>query len=404
VPDRVLLLLSTFTLLIASDWPQWRGPHRDGVVSEEPKTWPEKLNLKWKSEVGIGHASPVVAAGSIYEFTRQGDAETVLSIDPSNGKIRWKQQYAAPYKMNPVAASHGEGPKSTPVYSNGKLYTFGINGILSAFDAETGKPVWRLDFSKQYKEGAPDFGTAMSPMVDGGLLIAHVGGTNAGALTAFDAATGTVKWSWTGDSPAYASPIVVELGGVRQVVTQSHSSIVGVAVASGKLLWKIPFKTEYDQNIVTPVLYKDMLIFSGIDKGVFAVRLNHTADVWTTQTVWQNKGVSMYMNSPVLSGDLLFGFSHLKKGQLFCLDAGTGATLWTGPPRGGDNAAMLASPTTLFALTPDAQLIVAKPTAKALDEIRRYQVADSATWAHPVVLPDGVLIKDLKTLARWTAN
>jgi outer membrane protein assembly factor BamB len=147
-----------------------------------------------------------------------------------------------------------------------------------------------------------------------------------------------------------------------------------------------------------------MLIFSGIDKGVFAVRLNHTADVWTTQTVWQNKGVSMYMNSPVLSGDLLFGFSHLKKGQLFCLDAGTGATLWTGPPRGGDNAAMLASPTTLFALTPDAQLIVAKPTAKALDEIRRYQVADSATWAHPVVLPDGVLIKDLKTLARWTAN
>ncbi len=401
---RFLLSLSAFTLLMAADWPEWRGPHRDGVVSEEPKTWPEKLTLKWKTEVGIGHASPIMAAGSIYAFARQGDQENVLSIDPSNGTVRWKQQYAAPYTMNPAAAPHGQGPKATPMYSNGKLYTFGISGILSAFDAETGKPIWRLDFIKQYKEGAPDFGTAMSPIVDGGLLIAHVGGTKLGALTAFDAATGAVKWSWDGDSPAYASPIVVELGGVRQLVTQSHSNIIGVAVASGKLLWKIPFKTEYDQNIVTPVLYKDTLIFSGVDKGVFAVRLNHNTGAWTPETVWQNKSVSMYMNSPVLAGDLLFGFSHLKKGQLFCLDPRTGATLWTGPPRAGDSAAILASATTLFALTPDAQLIIAKPTDKALVEIRRYEVASSPTWAHPVVLPDGVLIKDLKTLARWSVN
>jgi len=401
---RILLSLAAFTLLIASDWPEWRGPHRDGIVSEEPKVWPEKLNLKWKTEVGIGHASPILAAGSIYEFTRQGDKETILSIDPSNGKIRWTQQYNAPYKMNSAAVGHGEGPKSTPLYSNGKLYTFGINGILSAFDAETGKPLWRLDFSKQYKEGAPDFGTAMSPVLDSGLLIAHVGGTKLGALTAFDAATGTVKWSWDGDSPAYASPIVVELGGVRQVVTQSHSNVIGVAFGSGKLLWKMPFKTGYDQNIATPVLYKDTLIFSGLDKGVFAIRLNHTADTWSPEILWTNKDVSMYMNSPVLSGDLLYGFSHLKKGQIFCLDARTGTTMWTGPPRSGDNAALLASPTTLYALTPDAQLTIAKPTAKDLGQVRRYEVADSPTWAHPVILPDGILIKDLKTLARWDVN
>ncbi len=401
---RFLLLLTAFTLLTASDWPEWRGPHRDGVVSDEPKTWPEKLHLKWKTEVGIGHASPVMAAGSIYDFARQGDKETLLCIDPANGKIRWKQQYTAPYTMNPAAVSHGEGPKATPLYSNGKLYTFGINGILSAFDAETGKPLWRLDFVKQYKEGDPGFGTSMSPILDNGLLIAYVGGSKYGALTAFDPATGTVKWSWDGDSPAYASPIVVELGGVRQVVTQSRSNIVGIATTSGKLLWKIPFKTAYDQNIVTPALYKDTLIFSGIDQGVFAVRLKHSGDVWATETVWQNKDVSMYMNSPVLSGDLLLGFSHLKKGQLFCLNANTGATLWTGAPRGGDNAAILASSSTLFALTSDAQLLIAQPTAKALGEVRRYEVADSPTWAHPVVLPDGFLIKDLKSLARWSVN
>lgn len=391
-------------LLSGADWPEWRGPHRDGVITGEPSAWPEKLNLKWKITVGEGHASPILAGASVYVFTRLNGEETVTSLDPASGKLRWQQHYAAPYQVNPAAAGHGQGPKSTPLYSNGKVYTLGINGILSSFDSETGKLRWRKDFVQQYKEGAPDFGTAMSPVIDGGLLIAHVGGTKLGALTAFDASTGDIKWTWGGDSPAYASPIVVALDGVRQVVTQSKSNIVSVAVATGKLLWSIPFKTEYDQNIVTPVLYKDTLIFSGIDKGVFAVRVTHAGDKWSTQTIWQNKDVSMYMNSPVLAGDLLFGFSHLKKGQLFCLDARTGATQWTGSPRGGDNAAMLASSSTLFALTPDAQLLVAKPTPKGLGEIRRYEVADSPTWAHPVVLADGFLIKDAKALARWSVN
>jgi outer membrane protein assembly factor BamB len=391
-------------VLHGGDWPQWRGPNRDGVIAAEPSTWPEKLTLKWKTAVGEGHASPILSSGSIYVFTRLNDQETVTSLDPSNGKLRWQQHYPAPYKVNPVAAGHGTGPKSTPLYSNGRVYTLGISGVLSSFDSESGKLRWRKDLAQQYQEGAPDFGTAMSPVVDGGLLIAHMGGTKLGALTAFDAATGDLKWTWDGDSPAYASPIVVELGGVRQVVTQSKSNIVGVASATGKLLWSIPFKTQYDQNIVTPVRYQDTLIFSGIDKGVFAVRLAHTGDKWSPQTVWENRDASLYMSSPVVAGDLLFGFSHLKKGQIFCLDARAGATRWTGSPRAGDNAAILASSSMLFVLTPDAQLLVARPTPKGLGEIRRYEVADSATWAHPVVLPDGFLIKDAKTLARWSVN
>src|ERR1700677_785076 len=114
---RVSLFLFGFTMLMASDWPEWRGAHRDGFVIEEPKNWPEKLTLKWKVEVGSGHASPVTAPGSIYEFARQGDLETVLSIDPLDGHTRWKQQYPAPYKMNSAAVGHGEGPKATPLYS-----------------------------------------------------------------------------------------------------------------------------------------------------------------------------------------------------------------------------------------------------------------------------------------------
>jgi hypothetical protein len=121
----------------------------------------------------------------------------------------------------------------------------------------------------------------------------------------------------------------------------------------------------------------------------------------STQTLWQTKEASLYMNSPVLIGDLLIGFSHLKRGQIFCLDPRTATMLWTGSPRGGDNAAMLVSTTTLFSLTSDAKLLIAKPNQKGLNELRQYDVADSPTWAHPIVLPDGFVIKDLKTLMLW---
>lgn len=401
---RLALLLSSCAVLIAADWTEWRGPHRDGILIAEPKAWPEKLKQKWKVDVGEGHASPILASGSIFDFARQAGQETVLSIDPATGNVRWRQQYPAPYKMNPAAAGHGEGPKSTPLYSNGKLYTLGINGILSSFDVETGKLRWRKEFSKQYKATAPDFGTAMSPIVDGGFLIAHVGGPDSGALTAFDANTGDVKWSWNGDGPAYASPVIFEAGGVRQIVTQTQQNIVGVSASSGKLLWKIPFTTQYVQNIVTPLIYKDTLIFSGLDKGVMAVRLVRKGEDWSPETVWHNKDVSMYMNSPVLTGDLIFGFSHKSKGQLFCLNAQTGATLWTGPPRQADNAAMLVSTSSLIVLKNDGEMLVAKPSGKSFELIRRYTVADSPTWAHPLVLADGVVIKDLRTLTRWSVE
>src|ERR1700729_3790142 len=116
----------------AEDWPQWRGPHRDGVASGfiEPKAWPEKLNLKWKIEVGEGHSSPILVGDSVYDFARLNDQETLFAIDQANGSIRWKQQYPAPYKVNSAAAGHGPGPKSTPLYANGKLFTFGLSGIL----------------------------------------------------------------------------------------------------------------------------------------------------------------------------------------------------------------------------------------------------------------------------------
>ena len=198
-----------------------------------------------------------------------------------------------------------------------------------------------------------------------------------------------------------ASPIVADLGGTRQVVTQSQNNIVGVSAATGELLWQIPFSTPYEQNIVTPVLYHETLIFSGLRNGVMGVKVLKRGSRWLTETVWQTKDVGMYMSSPVVSGDLLFGFSHLKRGQFFCLDPRNGAILWTSEGRQADNAAIVDAGSVLVFLTNEAELIVARENGKAFEPLRKYSVADSPTWAHPVILNNGILIKDAATLALW---
>src|SRR4030095_8456981 len=206
-----VLLLAT--VVQAQDWPQWRGPNRDGNVAGAAASWPKDLQEEWKVTVGTGHASPVVVDKKIYVFARQGEEETLLCLDAATGKELWRSSQPIAFKMHEAATAHGRGPKSTPVVSGGKVFTLGISGVLSAHDAKTGQVKWRHEFSKQYPNTYPLYGTAMSPMVDNGLLIAHVGGQDKGALTAFDAETGAVKWTNDTDGPAYASPILVTLAG-----------------------------------------------------------------------------------------------------------------------------------------------------------------------------------------------
>ncbi len=405
VTKRIFRLLIAVALAsqfcFAQDWPQWRGPSRDGVIASftAPKVWPDKLKTIWKVPVGIGHSSPVVVGRRVYLHSRQEENEVVSCFDLDSGRQLWRDSYPTPYMMNPAAVSHGKGPKSTPVVYNNKLYTFGISGILSCYDAAMGKLKWRKEFSKQFKATSPLFGAATSPIVHNGLVIVHVGGHDAGALTAFNAETGDVKWSWTGDGPGYASPIVFESGGASQIVTQTQKSIAGFSAASAELLWRIPFETEYVQNIVTPVVYKQTLILSGLDKGTMAIRVIKRAGKWETVKVWQNPEVSMYMNSPAVNGDYLFGLSHKRKGQFFCIDARTGQTLWTSDGRQGDNAAILAAGKFLFLLTDGAELIVARSDAILFEVLKKYSVADSPTWAHPVIVRNRILIKDASSLA-----
>lgn len=406
-----IILLTAFLILLsasanAQDWTGWRGANRDGVIKgfAAPGTWPDKLNLKWKVQAGEGHSSPLVAGNRVYLHSRRAENEVVAAFDLSTGKELWSDSYPVSYTMHPAATGHGKGPKSTPVASDGKLYSFGITGIISCYTLQNGKLRWRKDFTGQYKTTSPYFGTAMSPVVAGSLLIAHVGGHDSGALTAFNTETGEIKWTWKGDGPGYASPIVVEIDGLSQIVTQSQQNIIGIALATGELLWKIPFDTAYVQNIVTPLVYQKTLILSGIDKGVFAVRVFKQGKEWKTETLWHNKAVSMYMSSPVMSGDLLFGLSHKNKGQYFCLDAKTGKTLWTSEPRQGENSAILLAGDLLFLLGDDAEMTIIRKSATGFEAVKKYSVAESATWAHPVVLRNQIIVKDVSSLALWSID
>jgi outer membrane protein assembly factor BamB len=295
-----------------------------------------------------------------------------------------------------------KGPFSTPVLHAGKLYTLGTTAILSCYDARTGALKWRKDFSQNADTSKLFCGTAMSPVIDRGLVIVHVGDDRRGWVIAFAADTGQERWKWEGDGPGYASPIIVDLEGERQAVTLTDKSVIGISVNSGKLLWKLPHPDEWNENIVTPVLYGKTLIISGVRQGTRAVKVTRGGDSWSLTPVWHNPKVSMYMSSPVLDGNLLYGLSQLRKGQFFCLDAGTGEVLWMTDGREGPSAALLHTPQLMFVLTNDADLIVARKSAKGFEPIARYKVSDSSTFAHPIILGRQILIKDASALTLWS--
>ena len=397
----------------AADWPGWRGSGRDGIVEgfRAPGEWPSALKELWKVPVGEGHASPIGIGGQTgvtFVFTREKDEEVLRALSVLKGDLLWRTAYPAPYKVNPEAASHGPGPKSTPLHSKGRVFTLGISGILTAFDVKTGaeaqpdaKPgtiAWQLSFEKEFPSTSPLFGTAMSPVAEGDAVIAHVGGHDKGALRAFDASTGETLWSFAEDGPSYASPVVAELGGERQWVSQTQTRLVGVSLKDGKLLWSVPFTTEYEQNSVTPLISKDLVIYSGYMLPVTALRIGRDGAKWSTTEAWTNPEASQYMSSPVLDAGRIYGMSMKQKGQIFALDGSTGKTLWKGKGRLGESASVLSLGSVLMVLTTEGELSFLKPGDKADEILAKYNVGASPTWATPAVVEGRILVKDKTTL------
>jgi outer membrane protein assembly factor BamB len=387
----------------SGDWLQWRGPNRDGAIASftAPPQWPERLVQRWKVEVGLGYATPLVAGNRVYMFARQGDNETMSALDAGTGKVLWQTGYPAPFTMHSATVPHGPGPKSTPTLANGKLYSIGMTGVVTAFDAATGKQLWQ----KPGTRVVPLYTShAFSPLADGGQVIFHVGGHNEGALTAFDLNTGDVKWRWAGDGPGYGSPIVATLGGTRQIVTITQGKLVGVDAATGALLWERPFVSGNSTNGITPVLFGQTLIVSGNGGPTHAVRVSRQNNKWVTETAWENADVPLRFSNGVIAGNRFFSLSTRNSGQYFSVDAATGKTLWLSEPRQAGNAAIATAGELIFTLEDDGELVVLRNSATAFEPLRRYKVAETQTWTQPAISGNRIFVKDVSSLTLWTLN
>jgi outer membrane protein assembly factor BamB len=378
------------------DYPQWRGRNRDGAASAfaKPDSWPDTLALRWRVDVGEGYATPIVVGNTVYAFTRHHGQEGVTALNADTGTTLWRTGYPVAYEPYEDAADHGEGPKATPLFHNGKLYTLGISGTISAFDALSGTLVWQ----KPAPSRQPIAGTASSPIADRDLVIVQTDGDR--ALSAFEANTGIVKWTVNNEF-TYASPIIVDLYGTRQVIVPTQYSIVGISVADGAVLWEHPWKSPYVQAI-TPSLYHDTIIVSGHHRGIMALKPVRRDDTWVVEIAWETMEASLFMSNPIVIGDTLFGLSHRNSNQFFAIDAPTGQVLWLEQPRGPTNSALVKADDLLFLLNTDAELIVARSSRAGFEPFKRYKVADSAAWAQPAISGSRVFIKDVASLALWS--
>ena len=354
---------------------------------------PENLQPVWKVEVGEGHSAPVVAERKVVLFVRRQDKEVVLCLNAQNGQEVWRYSYAAPYTPRADARPHGKGPKATPTIAADKVYAFGVTGILTCVNLGTGKLVWQKRFSDRFKKTYPLYGAANSPLVEADLCILGIGGHNDGALAAFNKDTGEPAWEVTEDGPSYASPIAVDLAGQRQIVALTQTRLVGVAAKTGQLLWQVPFTTPYDMNIVTPIFYNGMIIYSGYRKATTAVRVAKAGNRLTAEPVWHRERLSMYMNSPVVHGDHLYGLLQ-QRSAICCLALSDGEQKWFSRGGLGQYVSIVRAGDKLLVLTTKGWLMLVAADPSSYKELGRTHVTDKPVWAHLALTTNRLYVKD----------
>jgi outer membrane protein assembly factor BamB len=434
------IAFSVSTTAVALDWPQWRGPNRDGKAAgfTAPATWPQELSQKWKVQVGDGVSTPALVGDRLYVFSREEGNEVTRCLDADAGREIWRDEYEAKPADGP--AGRFPGPRSSPTVADGKVITYGVRGVLSCLDAETGKVLWR---KSEYTDSLPRFYTSSSPIVVNGNCIAQLGGEQTGAIVAYDLAAGQETWKWTGDGTAYASPVVLRMDDASIVIAETDDNIVGLNAATGEVTWETPYAVSgRGYNAATPILDGQKIIYTGSNRGAIAAEFSKQGDSLTSRELWNNQDNSVQYNSPVLKDGLLYGLS--KSNILFCINTETGKTLWTdsvladdarqggeeggqrqraegresrdqqpnaggrrsggrrGGGGGGGYGSIVDAGSVLIALTPAGRLIVFEPSAESFKQIASYKVAAEGTYAYPIVAGNRVFVKDADSVTLWS--
>lgn len=379
----------------STDWPQWRGPHRDGIspekglLTEWPDAGPKEL---WRRPSGAGYSSLAVADGRVVTMARDGDLEAVICWNAANGKELWRHRYPC----STEGIDWGSGPRSTPTIEGDYVYTVGVSGILKCLKLRPASPkgeeVWSVDLLKEFAGPVPTWGFSFSPLIDGDLLFTNPGAPEARSLVAFDKRTGKIVWQNLDDRGGYSSPITASFAGKKQVVFFTAQGLVGVVPESGKLLWRFPWETSYDCNIATPIaLGNYIFISSGYNRGCAVVRIDEAANgAWEARRVYEHNKMCNHFATCVLYDGHLYGFSD--PSLLTCMDFRTGKIRWK--ERGFDKGSLMIADGHLIILGERGKLAIAEATHQEYREKAAFQVSNNQTWTVPVLANGRLYVRD----------
>ena len=395
-----LVVLVCISGAVAQDWPQWLGANRDCKVTgfTAPDTWPEALTQKWKVPVGQGCSTPALVGDKLYVFSRVGENEVLQCLDAATGASLWQESYQVPPFSGPDSRAF-MGPRSSPAVAQGKIVTFGVTGILSCYNQADHKLLWRKD---EFKGKWPRFHTSVSPLIADSMCIAYVGEPDEGALIAYDLTTGNRKWAWDQDGPAYASPVMATIDGVKTVVTLTNKKVVAVNAANGALMWETDYPVaRRAYNAATPIVKGQTMIYAGQGRGTTAVKFSKDGNKFKAEQLWNNPDNSVQYNTPVVKNGQVYSLSS--QNDLVCINAKDGKTAWTNATDGerGYGSLVNAGPV-LIALNSKATLTVFEPSAEAYKPLASYTVSEKPIHAGPVVSGNRVFVKDADSVILWT--
>jgi outer membrane protein assembly factor BamB len=382
----------------ADDWPQWRGPNRDGVstatglLTAWPPDGPRKL---WEAPTGEGFSSMAVHQGRVYSMAQDGEQEAIICWDANDGRVLWRHRYAALFQ-NP----YGNGPRSTPTLDGDLLFAVGGTGIMTCLKISGAQPevLWTKRLLEEFGAKNLKWGVAFSPLVDGDLVYVNPGGPDGRSVAALDKLTGAVRWQALNDIAGYSSPILAELAGARQVIFFTERGLVALTPDKGKLLWRFPWTTDYGTNIATPIVAGDyVFISSGYGKGCALVKIEKTDTGLNASRAYKNRDMRTHFSSCVRYQDHLYGFNDT---LLTCMYLRKGAVVWT--QRGFDKGALTVADGHLFILGEYGTMAVAVATPAGYQEKGRFEFSKQRCWTVPVIASSRLYVRNEHILACYS--